>query len=155
MKSYFRFLSRNKLYTLINVAGLVVSLMFIILMGDYAWRQFSIDNWHKDADRIYVMGSEEDFFMWPQAARDIQGMCPEVEQTCCVLSQSGRIKYGEQEVKTGVGDMSIIMMADSTFFSFFDFKLIDGNPKTALDAPDKCVITERSAKCLFGEKNPI
>ena len=75
MRSYFRFLSRNKLYTLINVAGLVVSLMFIILMGDYAWRQFSIDRWHKNADRIYVMGSEEDFFMWPQAARDIQGMC--------------------------------------------------------------------------------
>ncbi|MBO4598177.1 MAG: FtsX-like permease family protein [Bacteroidaceae bacterium] len=155
MRSYFRFLSRNKLYTLINVAGLVVSLMFIILMGDYAWRQFSIDRWHKNADRIYVMGSEEDFFMWPQAARDIQGMCPEVEQTCCVLSQSGRIKYGEQEVKTWGDDMSIIMMADSTFFSFFDFKLIDGNPKTALDAPDKCVITERLAKCLFGEKNPI
>ena len=41
MKSYFRFLSRNKLYTLINIAGLVVSLMFIILMGDYTWRQYS------------------------------------------------------------------------------------------------------------------
>ena len=48
MKSYFRFLSRNKLYTLINIAGLVVSLMFIILMGDYTWRQYSIDSWHKD-----------------------------------------------------------------------------------------------------------
>ena len=34
MKSYFKFLSRNKLYTFINIAGLVVSLMFIILMGD-------------------------------------------------------------------------------------------------------------------------
>ena len=43
MKSYFRFLSRNKLYTFINLAGLVVSLMFIILMGDYTWRQYSID----------------------------------------------------------------------------------------------------------------
>ena len=35
MKSYFKFLSRNKAYTFINIAGLVVSLMFIILMGDY------------------------------------------------------------------------------------------------------------------------
>ena len=56
MKSYFRFLSRNKLYTLINIAGLVVSLMFIILMGDYTWRQYSIDSWHKNADRIYLTG---------------------------------------------------------------------------------------------------
>ena len=35
MKSYFKFLSRNKAYTFINIAGLVASLMFIILMGDY------------------------------------------------------------------------------------------------------------------------
>ena len=76
MKSYFRFLSRNKLYTFINIAGLVVSLMFIILMGDYTWRQFSIDSWHKNADRICLTGSGEDFFMWPQAAQEINAMCP-------------------------------------------------------------------------------
>ena len=155
MKSYFRFLSRNKLYTFINVAGLVVSLMFIILLGDYAWRQYSIDAWHKNADRIYLMGDEEDFFMWPQAAREIREMCPEIEQTCCVFSQSGRIKYGEQEVKSGGYDQSIIMMVDSTFFNFFNFEMVKGNPNTALDAPDKCVITERLAKRMFGEKNPI
>ena len=86
MKSYFRFLSRNKLYTLINVAGLVVSLMFIILMGDYTWRQFSIDSWHKDADRICIIGNEDDFFMWPQAAAEIKQMCPEIEQTLSKLS---------------------------------------------------------------------
>ena len=95
MKSYFRFLSRNKLYTFINIAGLVVSLMFIILMGDYTWRQYSIDSWHKNADRICLTGSGEDFFMWPQAAQEIKEMCPEIEQTCCVMSQNGRIKYGQ------------------------------------------------------------
>ncbi len=42
MKSYLRFLSRNKLYTLINIAGLVVSLMFVILLGDYAWRPMDL-----------------------------------------------------------------------------------------------------------------
>ena len=155
MKSYFKFLSRNKLYTLINVAGLVISLMFIILMGDYAWRQYSIDTWHKNADRIYLMGNQELFFMWPQAAKDIQAMCPEIERSCCVMSQNGRIKYGEHEVKNSDDENGIIMLADSTFFRFFDFELTNGNPKTALNAPDKCVITERLAKRLFGEKNPI
>jgi len=155
MKSYFKFLSRNKAYTCINVAGLVVSLMFIILIGDYTWRQYSIDAWHRDADRICLLGNEEDFFMWPQAAGDIKGMCPEVEQTCCVMSQSGRIKYGTHEVKEDAGESGIIMLADSTFFGFFDYELTEGNPQTVLDAPDKCVVTERLAKRLFGEKNPI
>ena len=83
MKSYFRFLSRNKLYTLINIAGLVVSLMFIILMGDYTWRQYSIDSWHKNSDRIYLTGSGEDFFMWPDLLRD------EPERTNQVRSARG------------------------------------------------------------------
>ena len=75
-----------------------MSLMFIILMGDYTWRQYSIDSWHKNADRINLTGSGEDFFMWPQAAQEIKEMCPEIEQTCCVMSQNGRIKYGQREV---------------------------------------------------------
>lgn len=155
MKSYFKFLSRHKAYTFINIAGLVASLMFIILMGDYAWRQYSIDSWHKNADRICLTGSGEDFFMWPQAAQEIKEMCPEIEQTCCVMSQNGRIKYGQREVKEGDKENGIIMLTDSTFFRFFDFVLTKGDKRTALDAPDKCVITERLAQRLFGEKDPI
>ena len=154
MKSYFRFLSRNKLYTLINVAGLVVSLMFIILIGDYTWRQYSIDTWHKNADRIYLMSSQKDFYMWPQTGVDIQGMCPEVEKACCVMSQSGKIKHGNQVVDEGELT-STIMMTDSTFFSVFDFELVQGDKRSALDSPDKCIITEQLAKRLFGNKNPI
>ena len=155
MKSYFRFLSRNKLYTLINVVGLVVSLMFIILLGDYTWRQYSIDSWHKNVDRIYLVGHQEGFAMWPEAVKGIKDMCPEVEQTCCVLSQKGRIKYGQQEVTDADNENGIIMLADSTFFRFFDFPLVAGDRLTALDAPDKCVITERLALRLFGAKDPI
>ena len=155
MKSYLKFLSRNKLYTFINVLGLAISHMFVILLGDYAWRQYSIDSWHKNADRIYLIGDQELFFIWPQAAREIQDMCPEVEQTCCVMSQNGKIKHNQRVIKAGDGENSIIMLADSTFFNFFDFELVKGNRQTALDAPDKCVITERLAQRLFGEKNPI
>ena len=155
MKSYLKFLSRNKVYTFINIAGLVVSLMFIILMGDYTWRQYSIDSWHKNADRIYLTGSDEDFFMWPQAAQEIKEMCPEVEKSCCVMSQNGKIKYGQREVKAMDDENGNIMLADSTFFQFFSFPLVQGNPQTVLDAPDKCVVTESLARQLFGDKSPI
>ena len=155
MKGYFKFLSRNKAYTFINIAGLVVSLMFIILMGDYTWRQYSIDSWHENADRIYLMGSNEDFFMWPQVAGEVKEMCPEIEKTCCVMSQNGRIKYGQREVMAKESDNGNIMLVDSTFFHFFSFPLVQGNPHTVLDAPDKCVVTESLARQLFGDKNPI
>ena len=155
MKSYFKFLSRNKAYTFINIAGLAVSLMFIILMGDYTWRQYSIDSWHEHADRIYLMGSNEDFFMWPQVAGEVKEMCPEIEKTCCVMSQNGRIKYGQRETMAKESDYGNILLVDSTFFHFFSFPLVQGNPHTVLDAPDKCVVTESLARQLFGDKNPI
>ena len=155
MKSYFRFLSRNKLYTLINVVGLVVSLMFIILLGDYTWRQYSIDSWHQHADRICLVGDQTSFSMWPQAGDWIKEVCPEIEQKCCVMSVRGKVKYGQQEVKDGENENGIIMVADSTFFQFFDFELETGSRQTALNSPDKCVITERLAHRLFGDKNPI
>ena len=64
-------------------------------------------------------------------------------------------KYGRQEVKDGENENGIIMVADSTFFQFFDFELETGSRQTALNSPDKCVITERLAHRLFGDKNPI
>lgn len=153
MKSYLKFLSRNKLYTAINVVGLAVSLMFVILIGDYSWRQFSIDAWHENADRIYVMGSKENFFMWPQVATEMKEICPDVEKTCRIFSHSGKIKYGQREMRDN--EHGIIMLADSTFFDFFDFELKEGQKETALNAPDKCLITESLAKTLFAGKNPI
>lgn len=156
MKSYFRFLSRNKLYTFINIAGLVVSLMFIILLGDYAWRQYSIDTWHKNADRICLIGNQASFALWPEAAKHIKDMCPEVEEKCCVMSAKGKIRYHQKEVKDDeYKENGSILLVDSTFFQFFDFELEAGDRLTALDAPDKCVITERLAKRFFGNKNPI
>ena len=53
MKSYFRFLSRNKLYTAIEVVGLSVALAFVLLIGSYIWQQYSISHENPDYDRIY------------------------------------------------------------------------------------------------------
>ena len=43
LKSFLKFLSRNKLYTVINVVGLSVSLMFVILIGIYVVQELSVD----------------------------------------------------------------------------------------------------------------
>ena len=40
---------------------------------------------------IILMGKENYFFLWSQAAEGIGATCPDVEQTCCVMSQNGRI----------------------------------------------------------------
>ena len=42
MKSYLKFLSRNKLYTTIEAVGLAVSLAFVIIIGSYVWQQYAV-----------------------------------------------------------------------------------------------------------------
>lgn len=153
MKSYLKFLSRNKVYTFISIIGLAVSLTFVILIGDYTWRQMTVDAQHPDADRIYIVGSNNSFYSWPQIAQELEEVCPEVEQTCRIFSQCGKIRSGKQEVKNDEG--CIMMFTDPTFFSFFDFRLKEGDLQSALNAPDKCVITESLAQQLFNGKNPI
>ena len=153
MKSYLKFLSRNRAYTFISIFGLAVSLMFVILLGDYVWRQFSIDSQHPDADRIYMLGNSHSFFSWPQTAHEIEELCPEVEKTCRVFSQSGKVKSGNRVLDEQISN--IIMLTDSTFFDFFAFRLKEGNPTSALASPDGCVITEHLARTLFAGRNPI
>ena len=57
-KTYFKFLSRNKVFTLVNLAGLSISLMFILLISNMVFRQLTVDKDMKDADRTYIMASE-------------------------------------------------------------------------------------------------
>lgn len=158
MKYFFRFLKNNPLYAVINVVGLALSLMFVILIGDYTYRQFSIDKWHRNHERIYVLGTENgnSLLSWPDCAHSLKDRYPEVEDVCCVYMHNGKIKHEDRVYEESQGDNAgNIMLADSNFFRFFDFKMIDGDRETALDSPEKCVVTESLAKALFPDGNAL
>lgn len=158
MKYFFRFLKNNPLYAVINVVGLALSLMFVILIGDYTYRQFSIDKWHRNHERIYVLGTENgnSLLSWPDCAHSLKDRYPEVEDVCCVYMHNGKIKHEDKVYEKSQGDNAgNIMLADSNFFRFFDFKMIDGDRETALDSPEKCVVTESLAKALFPDGNAL
>jgi putative ABC transport system permease protein len=90
MKSYLKFLSRNKLYTLVNVVGLSVSLAFVIIIGLYAQMEFGRDKWHAKADRIYSICTESEGEVDEYCHWCMQGLLrsnfPEIENSCAVLN---------------------------------------------------------------------
>ncbi len=156
MKYFFRFLRNNPLYAVINVVGLALSLMFVILIGDYTYRQISIDKWHKNHERIYVLGTNDNLLSWPDCAHSLKDRYPEVEDACCVHMHNGKIKHEDRIYEESQGDNAgNIMLADSNFFRFFDFKMVQGDWETALDSPEKCVVTESLAKTLFPDGNVL
>lgn len=150
LKSYFTFLSRNKTYTAVNVFGLAVSLTFVIIIGLYTWQETSIDRQHSKAKRIYNIGLNMDDGTWRTAnchhavLRYLRSRYPEIEQTCGFTAGSLKLKDNGNFVNL------YVLEADSTFFSMFDFPLLQGNRTNCLKQKGNIVLTESAARRLFG-----
>ena len=156
MKSYLKFLSRNKVYTLINVVGLSVSLAFVIIIGLYSQMEFGRDRWHKNIDRIYVTcnhyekeNETEEVGHWALQPL-LRPRFPDVEASCAIASERETLTLDNQEKKEVQA-----MFADASFFQIFDFPLTMGDRQTVLTRPEDIVITEEMATTLFGDTNPM
>ncbi|MDR1331783.1 MAG: ABC transporter permease [Tannerella sp.] len=151
VKSFFRFLGKNRFYTLINVFGLSVSLMFVILIAVYTTQELSVDAFHEKGDRIYVMGTET----YPGSAYKlgarVEEHYPEVEKACGVVSmQKGLpVKIDDRKLKA---DMAY---AEDSFFDLFSFPLVSGDRSRVLAAPDGAVISESFARRAFPDSDPM
>ncbi|MBO7082401.1 MAG: hypothetical protein J6W30_00975 [Bacteroidales bacterium] len=81
MSSYLKFLSRNKLYTAIEAVGLAVSLAFVIIIGSYAWQQYSITRESPDRKNIYCFGMPGYLGLTYAFVDEVTDRVPEVELT--------------------------------------------------------------------------
>ena len=155
LRSYFTFLSRNKAYTAVDVFGLAVSLMFVIIIGLYTWQQFSIDRQHSKAKRIYNIGLCLNDGAWHTAnchhgvLRYLRSHYPEIEQTCGFTAGGLKLKDNGNFVNM------YVLQADSTFFSMFDFPILQGDRRTCLAQKGNIVLTESFARRFFGTDDVV
>ncbi len=153
MKSYFKFLSRNKAYTAIDVFGLAISIMFVVLIGCYTWQETHIDKQHSKADRMYYLG----FDMRGQKTLGahwreqivLKNKFPEIESSTGIYRYDKWIDYEDRSIETN------FYFVDSTFYDIFDFKLIQGDPKTVLDNPSNVIVTQEYARKVWGDEDPM
>ncbi len=157
MKSYLRFLSRNKLYTAIEIVGLSLALAFVIILSSYVLDDLSCNKALKNTDDIYLChreGSPGCFHEVPA----IYEQLPEIEGTCnFVQSGNGKsifnevtaVSYGELHTSAS------IMAASETFFDFFTFRLTEGKAEDVLKSKHSVVISEELANTLFPDGDAI
>ena len=154
-RSWFTFLSRNRLYTAVNFIGLALALAFVLLVADYTVRQFTVDNYHTKADRIYAVCSEESVSSGYYLQKHLRDRYPEIESTCSVAffedSDAGStpVEIGRQKF------LASVLYADTTFFRMFDFTLLEGSREEALAARENVVLSESFARKVFGTFNPL
>ncbi len=164
IKNYFkvawRNLSKNKLNAFINIFGLSVGVTVCLLIVFFIKYDSRWDGMHTKANRIYRVNEVQDFpgssvikvafTMFPMGPT-IKEDFPQVEDFVRLFPSSQRqISNSDKKLV-----LSQAFWADQAFFEIFDFNAIEGNVKSALLEPNTAVLTESSAKKIFGTSNVI
>ncbi len=143
MKSYIKFLSRNKLYTAIEAVGLILSLGFAILIGSYVYLHTSIAYENPDHDRIYTLNRARLFLLGSQDKMLIDNSIPEAELSVRVaLGPSSSFRIGDKSY----GYEGIF--ADPEFFEMFPYyEFVVGSPDN-FRGSGNVIISERFANTI-------
>lgn len=157
LKSYLTFLSRNKAYTLINMLGFSLSLMFVIIITLYTEQEFGVDKSIDNADRIYsvCMGSGDSDGKVAEGTgwriqQTLKNAFPDIEMTCAVTAgDTYMLDKQDNSVSTD------ILFADSTFFRMISMPLVTGDRQRVLDQQNSAVVSEEYARKMFGDADPI
>ena len=158
LKIAFRNLWRHKAFSFINIMGLAVGMTAFYLIFLYVKFELSYDSFNTKADRTYRIVCD---LKTPTETINANGCSwavpshlsldfPEIESfvrlsNASLLVRKGDIKFQEDNT----------LFADSSFFKIFDYKLLKGNPATALKNQLSIVLSETAAKKYFGDANPI
>jgi putative ABC transport system permease protein len=157
MKNYIRAalrsLKRNKGFTFLNMSGLTMGLAVCLLIIFYVIDETSYDRYNSKGERIYRVNTDTKLngaatssaIAAPKVAEALRLNFPEIENTVRLFpDDEARFKKGEQLVLENK-----VLYCDPTIFDVFTLPMLEGDPKTALAAPNTIVITERMAKKYF------
>ena len=156
IKTSGRSLVRNKLFSAINIFGLAVSMSVGLLLIAMLTDMHKYDRFHENGDRIYRVISQYSYLDQANgnynastsllAGRDIKESIPGIEGTAILYSGLENDVTSENKTVPFKG-----FWANENLFSIFSFKLIDGDPATALKNPFSLVLTQTAEKKLFGD----
>lgn len=157
----FRNLLRKRVFTAINVIGLSVGVASSLIIFLYVQEELSYDTFVPEHDRMYRMVEERKypdrlahFAMIPSGfATVLAEEIPEVEAVTRLVgfpNFATNVRYGDN-----VYSENYFFSADSNFFDLFPFRMLKGNPETALRHGNTIVLTESTARKYFGDEDPM
>ena len=153
MKSFLRFISRNSLYTVIEVAGMAIALAFIIFIGTYITQESSYDTFV--GEDIYI-GSDSEFFGLSGTIKgSVEGRYPDIEAICRLI---GTKYLNGLDLSTSIGDETMVQNAlcvDSNFLSLIPVPMVTGDRGSALEATGSVIISRSFADQWFPEGNAV
>ncbi|MBO5107161.1 MAG: ABC transporter permease [Bacteroidales bacterium] len=160
MKSYLRFLSRNKLYTAIEVVGLSIALAFVIVLGSYVLEDLNCDKSIRNAEEVYVlrnMNGMEEFFVRHDMDEEMFSDIPGIKSMTQIIFEEDNLG-GQTFMAEYLGNehyFTSLLAVEDNFFDFFSFPLDSGNPVRNQPGHNGAIISKLLAEKIFGNENPI
>lgn len=158
LKTALRNLRKNRLYSAINISGLMVGLTACLLIGVYITNELSYDKFHANKDRIVRATMEYSNSGTVSAAATTGTKTgPQFKRTFPAVEEYVRTYIGTRVIKKDekIFEETRFLYADDAFFKVFSFPLLKGNASDVLNAPDKIVITEATAAKYFGAEDAL
>ena len=149
MNSYLKFLSRHRLFTVINIVGLCLSMAFLLLLGDLIYRQTSVENYQTRGNRTFVLGNENNMMSHFRVGQKLKDRFPEIEDWCSISGYDLPINMHGQTISTK------ILVVAPNFFEFFDYRLLTGDKRKVLSAPNQMVVSKSFAQRYWPEDDAI
>lgn len=158
-KTAWRNLWKNKIYSVINIIGLAIGMAACIVILLFVFYEKSFDDFH--TKNIYRLNEVQKFpgmVSSQKVALSMFPMGPTMKKEFPEIKNFTRINW-YSKMEMSYRDKRIYLpqafLVDSTFLQIFDFKLLKGNRETVLEKPNSIVLTEESAKKLFGNVDAI
>jgi len=165
IKNYFkiawRSLWKSKLYTSLNIAGLTFGISCFLLIGLYVFDELTFDEQHSKANRIYRVVEHKNVngeattiaAAGYKPAEESKKSIAEVENTTRI-QRMGRANIFSSENPANFFQETVTV-ADENFLQIFDFPMILGERRTALQEPNTIIINEDLAKRLFNKTDVL
>jgi putative ABC transport system permease protein len=159
LTSVLRYVSRNKVFTFINVLGLAIGMMACMLITQYVMHEFSYDDFHQNKARIFRLQQDryennELATRWAAGCAgigpDMKANFPEVERYVRLHGAGAMLSRGEVFFKE-----EHVYFSSEDFFKVFSIRLLAGEDSTVLKDPFKIVLSQSLAKKYFGNEDPI
>ncbi|AKD58649.1 hypothetical protein SD10_19195 [Spirosoma radiotolerans] len=159
VKTSRRNLVRNKLFSFINIFGLAVSMSVGLLVIAFIVDLRSYDDFQEKKDRTYrVITTYQELDNAPvDLASTSVKVGKKIRETIAGIQDVTILRNGfsgDAHVNETILPLDALW-ADNSFFKVFTFPLIEGDPATALTEPYSLVLTEKTAKKLFGDVDPL
>lgn len=148
----------NKVYSTLNITGLAAGIAVTLLIALWAWHEYSYDRFFPNYTQLYQIKLN---FNQNGNIQTQSGGCLPIAST--LRSNFPEVKYVAETGWTFnhsliAGDKKLYqqgMIVGSDFLKMFQFHLLSGNPATVLNEPFSIILTQSTAKALFGNDDPI